>query len=147
MERRLVLYVVAVVSLAACTPSPRTAYEPPPTTPTPSLPTVPDPAASAPRARRAIIGRASWYGAFHHGRPTATGERFDMEALTAAHRTMRLGTRLRVTNLSNGKSVEVRVNDRGPYITGRIIDLSRAAAAALGGVDAGVFLVQLTVLD
>jgi len=153
MERRLVLYVVAVVSLAACTPSPRTAYEPPPTTPTPSLPTVPDPAASAPRAReaprarRAIIGRASWYGAFHHGRPTATGERFDMEALTAAHRTLRLGTRLRVTNLSNGKSVEVRVNDRGPYIAGRIIDLSRAAAAALGGVDAGVFLVQLTVLD
>ena len=70
-----------------------------------------------------------------------------MEALTAAHRTMRLGTRLRVTNLSNGKSVEVRVNDRGPYITGRIIDLSRAAAAALGGVDAGVFLVQLAVLD
>jgi len=70
-----------------------------------------------------------------------------MEALTAAHRTMRLGTRLRVTNLSNGKSVEVRVNDRGPYIAGRIIDLSRAAAAALGGVDAGVFLVQLTVLD
>jgi rare lipoprotein A len=94
-----------------------------------------------------MIGKASWYGDFHHGRRTASGEVFNMNALTAAHRTLPLGTRVRVTNLSNWKSVEVRVNDRGPYIKNRIIDVSRQAAAALGAVDDGVFPVQIVVLD
>jgi rare lipoprotein A len=94
-----------------------------------------------------MIGKASWYGDFHHGRRTASGEVFNMNALTAAHRTLPLGTRVRVTNLSNWRSVEVRVNDRGPYIKNRIIDVSRQAAAALGAVDDGVFPVQIVVLD
>jgi rare lipoprotein A len=94
-----------------------------------------------------MIGKASWYGDFHHGRRTASGEVFNMNALTAAHRTLPLGTRVRVTNLSNWKSVDLRVNDRGPYIKNRIIDVSRQAAAALGAVDDGVFPVQIVVLD
>jgi rare lipoprotein A len=93
------------------------------------------------------VGKASWYGAFHHGRRTASGERFDMNALTAAHRTLPLGTRLRVTNLSNGRSVDVRVNDRGPAIQSRIIDVSRGVAVALDAVAAGVFPVELALVD
>ena len=92
-------------------------------------------------------GRASWYGEPHHGRLTANGERFDMHALTAAHPTLPFGTRLRVVNLDNDREVVVRVNDRGPSIPGRIIDLSYAAARALGAVTAGIISVRLTVLD
>ena len=96
---------------------------------------------------RALVGKASWYGALHHGRRTASGEVFDMNALTAAHRTLPLGTRVRVTNLWNGKAVEVRVNDRGPGIRDRLIDLSRRAAATLDAIDDGVFPVEVVVLD
>lgn len=92
-------------------------------------------------------GRASWYGQPHHGRLTASGERFDMHALTAAHPTLPFGTRLRVVNLSNDREIEVRVNDRGPWIRGRILDLSYAAARALHAVEAGVIPVRLTVLS
>ena len=92
-------------------------------------------------------GRASWYGAFHQGRPTASGETFDMHQLTAAHPTLPLGTRIRVTNLKNGRSVDVRVNDRGPVVNGRIIDLSYAAAARIGAVSDGVVPVRLRVLS
>ncbi len=81
---------------------------------------------------RPQTGAASWYGKAHAGRKTASGERFDPNALTAAHRSLPFGTRVRVTNLENGKSVVVRVNDRGPFRGGRIIDLSRAAARAIG---------------
>jgi rare lipoprotein A len=88
-------------------------------------------------------GAASWYGRAHHGRRTASGERFDMRALTAAHRTLPFDTVLRVTNLENGKNVTVRVNDRGPYVSGRIIDLSAAAAAALGMHEDGIANVRL----
>jgi rare lipoprotein A len=94
----------------------------------------------------ATTGRASWYGPAHHGRPTASGERFDMHALTAAHRTLPFGTRLRVVNLDNDRAVDVRINDRGPHVPGRILDLSYAAARALGAVEAGVVPVRLTVL-
>jgi peptidoglycan lytic transglycosylase len=93
---------------------------------------------------RIETGLASWYGAKHHGRRTASGERFDQKALTAAHPTLPWGSIVRVTSLVNGKSVDVRVNDRGPFIKGRIIDLSRAAARALGM--AGLMQVQLEVL-
>jgi rare lipoprotein A len=77
-------------------------------------------------------GIASWYGPAHDGHVTASGERFDMQAMTAAHRALPFGTVLRVTRLDNGKSVTVRVNDRGPYVKTRIIDLSAKAAATLG---------------
>jgi rare lipoprotein A len=82
-------------------------------------------------------GRASWYGAGFQGKVTASGERFDMNALTAAHRTLPFGTRVRVRNAQNGREVIVRINDRGPHVRDRIIDVSKAAAAALDLVRAG----------
>jgi rare lipoprotein A len=132
--RGLVLLALSL-GVAGCAGPPRTA------TPEPA------PVREAPPARVSTVGKASWYGAFHHGRRTASGEIFDMHALTAAHRTLPLGTRLRVTNLSNGKSIDVRVNDRGPTIRSRIIDVSRGVATALDAVAAGVFPVELVVLE
>lgn len=79
----------------------------------------------------AQTGQASWYGPGFHGRKTASGQTFNQHALTAAHRQLPLGTRARITNLNNGKKVEVTINDRGPYVGGRVIDLSRAAAKRL----------------
>lgn len=92
-------------------------------------------------------GEASWYGREHQGRLTSSGEPFDMNKLTAAHPTLPLGSDLRVTNLKNGRSVQVRVNDRGPRGPGRIIDLSYAAAEALGYVQAGLIPVRIQVLS
>lgn len=91
-------------------------------------------------------GKASWYGPGFHGKRTASGERFDMNDLTAAHRTLPFGTRVRVRNIQNGLEVVVRINDRGPRITDRIIDLSKAAAAALNLLQAGEAPVVLTEL-
>jgi len=88
-------------------------------------------------------GKASWYGAKHHGKKTASGERFDQHALTAAHRTLPFGTRVRVTNLNNDRSVVVRINDRGPHARGRIIDVSRKAAERLGMLGSGVAPVRV----
>lgn len=90
-------------------------------------------------------GIASWYGPGLQGRRTANGERFDMHSLTAAHKTLPFGTRVRVRNVLTGKEVEVRVNDRGPFTRGRVIDLSRAAAEALGLLGLGVKHVLLLV--
>jgi rare lipoprotein A len=84
------------------------------------------------------VGMASWYGDQFNGRPTATGERFDMHALTAAHKTLPLPALVEVTNLANGRSVILRVNDRGPFVDDRIIDLSRGAAEALDMLQRGV---------
>ena len=95
----------------------------------------------------AEVGIASWYGEFHHGLTTASGEVFDMTQLTAAHRTLPLGTRVQVTNLENGRTVRVRVNDRGPYFDGRVVDLSRAAASVLDMVDRGVVPVLVAIVD
>jgi len=92
-------------------------------------------------------GEASWYGEPHHGRPTASGEIYDMYQLTAAHRTLPLGTRVLVTNLKNGRAVEVRINDRGPSVEGRIIDLSFAAAKELGAVPSGTIPVRIRVIS
>jgi len=92
-------------------------------------------------------GVASYYGKRFHGRTTANGERFNMHAMTAAHRSLPFGTRVKVTYPSTGRSVTVRINDRGPFIGGRTIDLSRGAAAALGMVDAGVAKVKLEILS
>jgi rare lipoprotein A len=92
------------------------------------------------------VGTASWYGPWHQGRKTASGDRFDMNALTAAHPRLPLDTRARVTNLENGRSVEVTVNDRGPYVRGRVIDLSRRAAERLGMKKQGTATVRIEVL-
>jgi rare lipoprotein A len=91
-------------------------------------------------------GQASWYGKAHQGKLTASGERFDMHALTAAHRTLPFGTIVRVTHLKSGKSVNVRINDRGPFHSGRIIDLSYEAARRLGIVGRGTARVEFTVI-
>ena len=91
-------------------------------------------------------GLASVYGKHFNGQTTASGERYDSRALTAAHRTLPMGTRIRVTNLENGKSVRVRINDRGPHVRGRIVDLSSSAAAALG-FDTGVARVRIEILS
>jgi rare lipoprotein A len=133
MAARLLL--VFMLATTACTPPPKTAAP------------EPRPARERPPEPVAIVGKASWYGEFHHGRRTASGEIFDMRALTAAHRSLPLGTRLRVTNLANGRAVNVRVTDRGPFIRGRVIDVSHGVAIALDAVAAGVFPVELVVLD
>jgi rare lipoprotein A len=91
------------------------------------------------------VGMASWYGKQFHGRTTASGEDFDMFELTAAHRVLPLGTYVKVTNLRNGKSIVVRINDRGPFVQGRIMDLSYGAARMLSFRD-GVERVQLDVI-
>jgi rare lipoprotein A len=90
-------------------------------------------------------GKASFYGKRFDGRSTASGEAFDAQALTAAHRTLPFGTVLRVERLSNGRTVRVRVNDRGPQARNRVLDLSRAAMKRLGGVSAGVVRVRYCV--
>jgi rare lipoprotein A len=92
------------------------------------------------------VGLASFYGPQWHGHLTANGERLDIHAMTAAHRTLPFGTRVRVTLLQTGKSVVVRINDRGPYVHGRIIDLTDAAARAIGLTTQGVGRVRLEVL-
>jgi len=92
-------------------------------------------------------GQASYYADRYQGRSTASGEPYDKNALTAAHRKLAFGTRVRVTNEANGKSVVVRINDRGPFVKGRIIDLSRAAFNAIGNTASGVLSVTVDVLD
>jgi rare lipoprotein A len=99
--------------------------------------------AEQPRHGNGMSGMASWYG---ESQTTASGERFDKHKMTAAHRTLPLGTYVRVTNTRNGKSVVVRINDRGPYGHGRVIDLSEAAARKLDMIDAGVAPVTLEVV-
>lgn len=131
MARRLVLATIPAL-LVACA-APRTPAR--------------HPASVPPATGAEHRGLASWYGQAHHGRRTASGEIYDMHGLTAAHRTLPFGTWLRVENLTNGRSVDVRVNDRGPVVDGRIIDLSYAAAAALGAVGAGLVRVRFRVID
>lgn len=98
-------------------------------------------------ATRIAGGAASYYAAKFHGRRTASGERFDNTALTAAHRTLPFGSKVRVTNPANGKSVVVRINDRGPFHKGRTIDVSHAAAQKLGLIARGHGRVELALLD
>ncbi|MGB3691884.1 MAG: septal ring lytic transglycosylase RlpA family protein [Spirulinaceae cyanobacterium] len=92
-------------------------------------------------------GMASWYGPGFHGRRTANGERFNQNAMTAAHRSLPFNTRVRVTNKNNGRSLVLRINDRGPFIRGRIIDVSVGAAKQLGMYSSGVAPVKVEVLD
>ncbi|RJR14539.1 MAG: septal ring lytic transglycosylase RlpA family protein [Nitrospiraceae bacterium] len=117
--------IIGLVLLTSCASSPPRDYEP------------------GPEARYVT---ASWYGKDFHGRPTSSGERYDMHGFTAAHKTMKFGTRLRVTNPDTDKSVDVIVNDRGPFIWGRDLDLSYGAAREIGFVEKGVGEVRIEYL-
>ncbi|MGJ4929326.1 septal ring lytic transglycosylase RlpA family protein [Bradyrhizobium sp. HKCCYLS2038] len=157
---RLVLVCAAAASLAACAqssavrqarlmaPTRQAAYEfrPQPqraeTAPN-SVVHVRQAEASPPPAHAASSGLASYYS---EGRRTASGERFDPSELTAAHRSLPFGTRLQVTNVKTGRSVVVRVNDRGPFVQGRVVDVSYSAAQALGMVNTGVAPVKVSVV-
>jgi len=92
------------------------------------------------------VGVASWYGHPYHGRASASGEIYDMEQMTAAHRTLPFGTWVRVFNLDNDKTVDVRINDRGPFVDNRVIDLSHAAARAIGMIGPGLARVRLEIM-
>ena len=132
------------LGLAACAPqsvAPPADVAPAPVPPPQSVASAkpaPEPPAREPGSPRAERGKISLYGEKFAGRRTASGDTFDPEALTMAHRTLPFGTRVRVTNLENKRSVEVVVNDRGPFVEGRIADLSTAAARALGMITDGV---------
>ncbi len=93
------------------------------------------------------IGMASWYGPGFHGKRTASGRRFDMHAMTAAHKTLPFGTRVRVTNLVNGRTVVLTINDRGPFAKGRIVDVSKRAAERLGFIAKGETRVRVQVVS
>ncbi len=99
-----------------------------------------------PAGKKTLIGIASYYGPGFHGKKTANGERFNMYELTAAHKTLPFNTRVRVTNLNNKKSVIVRINDRGPYKKGRIIDLSKGAAKKIDLLQTGTAKVKVEIL-
>jgi rare lipoprotein A len=132
-----IVILVAVISLAGCASQ---------STPPSSLsvpPQAPPPQASVGQPFFTETGVASFYGAEHDGNTTANGETFNPRSFTAAHNTLAFGTVVRVTNTGNGRSVKVSINDRGPHIKGRIIDLSAAAARALGIQKDGVVSVRL----
>lgn len=111
--------------------------------PTPLVPVQPTVKKSPVPAKLPQTGEASWYGAQHQGKQTASGTIFDQAGLTAAHPSLPFGSRIKVTNLANGKSVEVEITDRGPFAGNRIIDLSQAAAKALEMIDSGTATVRL----
>ncbi len=131
-KRGILLGLLLILALffASCTIGSERAVTPVPKEPTASL-----------------VGMASYYGNKFEGRKTANGEIYRGENLTAAHQTLPFGTHLRVTNLRNGESVVVRVNDRGPFVANRILDLSLAAAQKLQIIQAGVSLVQIEILS
>lgn len=120
------LLVAAATILAGCSTAPERAR-----------PEAAPAAVPAPAGAELGRGKASWYGPGFHGRRTASGELFDMNDHTAAHRSLPFGTRVRVRNVQNGREVVVRINDRGPWAANRLIDLSKAAAAALDFLQAG----------
>jgi rare lipoprotein A len=130
--------LLALLSLAGC------ATETPP--PSPSSQALPTQSLAA-RPYFAEMGLASFYGAAQEGNTTASGDRFNQHDFTAAHRTLAFGTVVRVTNTDNGRSVKVSINDRGPHVKGRIIDLSYAAARALGMQKDGVVHVKLEAFE
>jgi len=137
----------------SCSAAPR--YRRPPADPTPDARTAANPGAPSTSQQPSKIstkgayqvGRASYYAHKFHGRLTANGETFDMYGMTAAHRELPLGSTIRVTHLGNGKHVKVRVNDRGPFVTGRILDLSLGAAKQLEMVSEGVARVKIEILQ
>ena len=131
MPAAILALTLAALALAGCAKKhPRTAAVPPP-----------------PRVSSGETGLASWYGHPYHGRPAANGEIYDMEGFTAAHRTLPFGTWVHVVNLTNDKTVDVRITDRGPFVENRIIDLSHAAAVAIALIGPGVARVRLDILS
>lgn len=92
-------------------------------------------------------GQASFYAMKYHSRKTASGERLDQYSFTAAHRTLPFGTKVKVTNLKNGKSVSVKINDRGPFVKGRVIDLTQAAFKKIGNMESGLINVHIVVVE
>ena len=145
----VVAVAASLLVLAACRKKQHTAH-----VPAPPQVALPSGTASGAQAAKGLAvplgyteeGVASWYGIPYHGRPAADGEVYDMETLVAAHRVMPFNTWLRVTNLANGKSVDVRVIDRGPFVEGRILDLSRAAARQIDLLGPGIGRVRLQVI-
>lgn len=148
--------IVILILLAACSPSPRyTTHRPPAGSAAgkpsssgsagQSIPATNEPVEKVPRGTK-IRGVASYYGDEFNGRQTSNGETFDMYGLTCAHRTLPFNTWLEVKNLANGRTVIVRVNDRGPFKDGRILDLSYGAARELHMLDAGIQEVEITVI-
>jgi rare lipoprotein A len=137
---RALVLALAVATLAGCGA----------TTPRPERPSTNEPGSPETRPSSSVgrtqDGKATWYGGKFHGRKTASGERYNQNAFTAAHRTLPFGTRVRVTNTRNGRTVQVRINDRGPYGGRAIIDLSRAAARDLDMIQAGIVPVHLEIL-
>ncbi|MCH8269320.1 MAG: septal ring lytic transglycosylase RlpA family protein [Acidobacteria bacterium] len=140
--QRLLLFVVLISLLASACGGRRSASRIP-------VPQTPSPGGGAQTAGPGYTetGYASWYGDPYHGRRAANGEIYDMYKLTAAHRTLPFGTQLQVTNLENGRTVIVRINDRGPFVKGRIVDLSLAGARKIQMVGPGTALVRLEVLS
>lgn len=130
------IFLLACCVLAGCSSLRESPVQPPPPPRPMALP-----APERPAYRQ--TGLASWYGADHQGELTASGDKFDQNKMVAAHRTLPFGTVVRITNLENGRTARVVINDRGPRRPGRIVDLSAAAAAALGFDDRGVVRVTL----
>jgi rare lipoprotein A len=138
LARAAWLALAAALALAACTGTPRRRA---------TTPGRDDERGDVRYGGETERGKASWYGRRFQGRKTASGERFDRFEMTAAHKRLPFGTRVRVTWLARDRSVEVRINDRGPYGPGRIIDLSEEAARRLGMIEAGVVPVEVEVLS
>ena len=151
-----ILWVCMIgVTLLGCISGCSLKQEPVPLAPVPRAyeEVVPAPQAPAPQAieeatpaeklKTIQVGTASWYGPRFHGKETASGETFNQYALTAAHRTLPLGTEVKVTNVETGQSVYVKINDRGPYVKGRHLDLSQAAAKQIGLIKPGVAKVKI----
>src|ERR1700727_880757 len=147
MTRRQLLFMGTTASgllMEACGHKRKTAVNTPPP---PSPIQTPSGQRTTPSDTEPETGIASWYGHPYHGRASASGEIYDMEQMTAAHRTLPFGTEVRVHDLDNQKSVEVRINDRGPFVDGRVIDLSHAAARAIEMLGPGTARVRLEILS
>lgn len=159
---RIIIAIVAVASVSGCQPYNFEKPTPPATNTGESMATQPPKSARGNPAFYEVFGQryyvmdsnagyeergvASWYGRKFHGNPTANGERYDMHGMTAAHKSLPLPTQVEVTNLKNGRKIVVRVNDRGPFVHNRLIDLSYAAAQQLDMIEAGTTLVNVRAL-
>ena len=146
MVKNTVVLCALLVLFGSCSPSPRYTVDRKLKEKPPGKPTKDISARKSPPAGTKIIGIASFYAHDFHGKKTANGETYDMYGLTAAHKTWDFNTWLEVKNLSNGKTVIVRVNDRGPYVGKRIIDLSYGAAEVIGMIETGVQEVEILIL-
>src|SRR5580658_7336128 len=143
MDRCLACILACAIVIAGCGKKKTAVVIPPPPAPVTATPRAATPAPPVGTAER---GLASWYGHPYHGRAAADGEIYDMETLVAAHRTLPFQTVVRVQNLVNGKTVDVRIIDRGPFVDGRVIDLSHAAAKEIDLIGPGVARVELILI-